>query len=241
MTSRQCLVFAVALAVGGGLLLAGRRAHAQDFGGQIEYTGDAGPIGNQRPLCLCVYSDAQLLGGLGCLIFRTNAAHYRIDSLAAQDYYLIAFVDLHLNERLDPDEPFEIYHDRGLPPGDPVGGRSGATDIDFVFGDENLPALETPTPTASPSTTPSSSPSASPPLTATATPSPLPTSTPVVAGDCDGDGAVTISELVRGVAIVLGTLDAAECPPADGNHDGVVSIAELVLAVNAALERITGP
>jgi hypothetical protein len=238
MTGRRWCIVSATLLLGGGLLLAGGGAHAQDLGGQIEYTGNAGPIGNQRPLCLCVYSDAQLLSGLGCLIFRSNAVRYHIDSLGAGDYYLIAFVDLHVNVRLDPDEPFEIYRDRALPPGDPVGGQSGATNIDFIFGDENLPALETPTPTASPSSTPSASPSASPLLAPTATPSPLPTSTPPVPGDCDGDGAVTISELVRGVAIALGQRAAAECPPADGDRNGMVSVAELIRAVNAALGRI---
>ena len=222
MPGWRCLIVSATLLFGGGALLAGSAAHAQDFGGQIEYTGDAGPIGNRRPLCLCVYSDAQLLSELGCAIFHSNPVRYRIDSLGAGDYYLIAFVDLHINERLDADEPFEIYRDRALPPGDPVGGQSGAMNIDFIFGDENLPAPETPTPTASPSSTPS----------------PLPTSTPPVPGDCDGDGAVTISELVRGVAIALGQQDVAECPPADGDHNRMVSVAELILAVNAALGRI---
>lgn len=253
MSGWRGLILSATLVLG-GLLPAGGPVHAQGISGQIEYTGAAGPIGTQRPLCLCVYSDAQLLNGLFCLILRRNAAHYSIDSLGPGDYYLVAFVDLHVNESLDPDEPFEIYRDRALPPADPVGGQSGATDIDFIFGDENLPAFETPTPsatpslplTASPSPTPSPSasaspsctPSASPSPTVTATPSALPTSTPVVPGDCDGDGAVTVSELVRGVAIALGTREVADCPPLDGDRDGTVGVAELILAVNAALGRI---
>jgi hypothetical protein len=232
---RRAFSVALALGLGGGLLLTGDSAHAQGFGGLIEYTGAAGTIGSQRPLCLCVYSDAQLLGGLGCFIFRTNAVRYRIDSLGAEDYYLIVFVDVHVNEQLDPDEPFEIYHDRALPPADPIGGQSGAMDVDFIFADENLPVVVTPTPTVTPSATPSASPSASLPPTSTATPSPNATATPALPADCNGDGAVAINELVRGVAIALGTLGAGECPAADVDQDGAVTVAELIRAVNAAL------
>ena len=56
-----------------------------------------------------------------------------------------------------------------------------------------------------------------------------------IIGDCNGDGAVTIDELVTGVAIALGVTPLAQCPPFDANGDGVVSIDELVRAVAAAL------
>ena len=55
------------------------------------------------------------------------------------------------------------------------------------------------------------------------------------AGDCDGDGAVRIDELVRGVRIALGESGADACAVADRNADGAVSIDELVAAVTAAL------
>jgi hypothetical protein len=54
-------------------------------------------------------------------------------------------------------------------------------------------------------------------------------------GDCDGDGRVTVNELVRGVAIALGGAGLDHCAAADGNGDGRLSIAELVANVNAAL------
>jgi len=55
-------------------------------------------------------------------------------------------------------------------------------------------------------------------------------------GDCDGDGAVSISELVRAVRIGLGDAEGAECSAADTNGDRRVTIDELIQAVNAALE-----
>jgi hypothetical protein len=55
------------------------------------------------------------------------------------------------------------------------------------------------------------------------------------AGDCDGDGAVTIDELLRGVNIALGTVGVDECPSFDGNGDGTVTVDELLTAVNHAL------
>lgn len=54
-------------------------------------------------------------------------------------------------------------------------------------------------------------------------------------GDCDGDGRVTVSELIRGVNIALGIQDLANCLVFDGNEDGRVSIGELIGGVNASL------
>lgn len=54
-------------------------------------------------------------------------------------------------------------------------------------------------------------------------------------GDCNADLAVTIDELLHGVAIALGTQTLDGCPVADFNGDGQVDIAELMRAVNAAL------
>ena len=54
-------------------------------------------------------------------------------------------------------------------------------------------------------------------------------------GDCDGDGQVSINELVRGVRIALGQADLSECGTFDSNADGRVTVAELVSAVRAAL------
>jgi hypothetical protein len=55
------------------------------------------------------------------------------------------------------------------------------------------------------------------------------------AGDCGGDGSVSISELITGVSIALGDLPLSVCTAFDVNGDGVVGIDELVMAVNAAL------
>src|SRR5579862_3564310 len=54
-------------------------------------------------------------------------------------------------------------------------------------------------------------------------------------GDCNGDGTVTISELISAVNIALGTVGGDVCPNADRDGDGSVSINELVTAVGDAL------
>ncbi len=54
-------------------------------------------------------------------------------------------------------------------------------------------------------------------------------------GDCNGDGRVTISELVMAVAAALGERPVSQCPELDLDHNGQISVAELVSAVNAAL------
>jgi hypothetical protein len=53
-------------------------------------------------------------------------------------------------------------------------------------------------------------------------------------GDCDGDGSVTVNELVIAVNIALGTADPSSCPAACRDEGGV-TIHCLVEAVNAAL------
>ena len=55
------------------------------------------------------------------------------------------------------------------------------------------------------------------------------------AGDCGGDGQVSIDELIRGVNIALGAQAVDDCPAFDADANGQVDIAELVRAVNAAL------
>ncbi len=55
------------------------------------------------------------------------------------------------------------------------------------------------------------------------------------AGDCDGNGSVTIDELVTGVNIALGALPSDACTAFDSSGDGRVTIDELVAGVTGAL------
>jgi len=97
---------------------------------------------------------------------------------------------------------------------------------------------------ASPNATFTATHSAPPPTTAatvaeTASPPPLtPTGgvPPACAGDCNGDGTVTIDELVRAVNIALGSTPIAQCAPIDSNADGAAGIEELIRAVNNTLQ-----
>jgi hypothetical protein len=70
----------------------------------------------------------------------------------------------------------------------------------------------------------------------TATPTATPTRPrPACPGDCNGDGVVTINELISAVGGALGTSTA--CMQAcDLNGDGVIEINELIAAVNTALQ-----
>ena len=54
-------------------------------------------------------------------------------------------------------------------------------------------------------------------------------------GDCNGDRAVTVDELLLAVAISLETHPLSECRAADRDLNGQLDIAELIRAVNAAL------
>jgi subtilisin family serine protease len=50
--------------------------------------------------------------------------------------------------------------------------------------------------------------------------------------DCTGNGYVRIVELMRGVAIALGTQPLSTCPACDADDDSAVSVGELIAGVN---------
>jgi hypothetical protein len=81
-------------------------------------------------------------------------------------------------------------------------------------------------------------------VTATPTATPLPRMQiglpGLCAGDCNGDGVVTVNEVVLGVAIALNVQPANACQNVDADRDGRVVVAELVGAV-AHLLRGCGP
>jgi cysteine-rich repeat protein len=60
-------------------------------------------------------------------------------------------------------------------------------------------------------------------------------------GDCNGDGSVTVDELIVGVQIALGRADVQACAAVDADADGAVTIPELVTAVDDALDGCAGP
>jgi parallel beta-helix repeat protein len=66
-----------------------------------------------------------------------------------------------------------------------------------------------------------------------ATPTPAPPGSLV--GDCNGDGYVTIDEVILAVNIALGTSPMSMCPAVDTNHDGIAEVNELIAAVNSVL------
>lgn len=84
-------------------------------------------------------------------------------------------------------------------------------------------------------------PTPTPPATATAgvpTPTATATATPEVsdcAGDCNGDGEITVDELITGVNVALGAADISSCLAFDTNRDGTVTVDEILVAVNRAL------
>lgn len=61
------------------------------------------------------------------------------------------------------------------------------------------------------------------------------TSRPNSIGDCNANGVVAMSELLRGVDIDLGHQPLSACPAFDADGDAQVSIDELVTGVNIAL------
>jgi hypothetical protein len=54
-------------------------------------------------------------------------------------------------------------------------------------------------------------------------------------GDCNGDGEVTVDEILIGVNIALGSRPVGDCPSFDANMDGQVTVDEIIQATNNAL------
>lgn len=58
---------------------------------------------------------------------------------------------------------------------------------------------------------------------------------PVCVGDCNGDGVVTVDEVVLGVRAALGEEAVSRCAAMDRDTDGTITIDEILLAVTHAL------
>jgi hypothetical protein len=54
-------------------------------------------------------------------------------------------------------------------------------------------------------------------------------------GDCNGDGSVTVNEVVALVRTLLNEVPVSTCGSGDANGDGQVTVNEIVLAVNSLL------
>jgi len=75
--------------------------------------------------------------------------------------------------------------------------------------------------------------------TPTAPPTPTATAIPCV-GDCDGDGEVTVDEVVRAVTLALGGEVEGGCAAVDRNRDGEVTVDEVLAAVDRVLAGCEG-
>jgi autotransporter-associated beta strand protein len=109
----------------------------------------------------------------------------------------------------------------GLPDGATF--TAGGTTFGIDYGESDIVLVASPD-TVTPTMTP-----------VTETPSPTPTIGASCRGDCDGNGSVSINELILGVNIALGNDSVDRCPAFDADGSGTVAIQELIAAVNNAL------
>ncbi|MGD9762776.1 MAG: hypothetical protein AB7V27_03565 [Candidatus Binatia bacterium] len=117
----------------------------------------------------------------------------------------------------------------------PSGGPTRTPTVTRTAGAGHTPTVST-TPGVQPT------PTRTGPIAATPTPTgALPTATPSAtvarpcSGDCNGDEAVTVDELVRAVNIALDLVAIDHCPVVDLDGNGAVAVNELVAAVDDAL------
>jgi Zn-dependent metalloprotease len=112
----------------------------------------------------------------------------------------------------------------------PASPTSTPTPTEDLPSTETPPASDTPTITT-PTETATATASATPSVTATATPTATATLCP---GDCGGDGAVAVDDLVTAVAVALGAESVGACRAVDRDGNGSVTVAELVRAIHTA-------
>ncbi len=220
--------------------------------GRVDYDG-GGDVSASRPLVVLVSRRSDFATVDETIELAQEGLRFDFPSFDAGPYFLAAFFDADGDGELDDGEPFQVFPDRSQPPGAPVVPGVAQTSINFRLVDEPTPTATNPPvatatpapPTVTPTRTPTRTPTATATSTPTSTPSPsaMPTNTrrPVstpgpCVGDCDGDGEITIAELIRGVAIALGTVAYEVCPVFDPNLNGRVQIGELIRAANGALD-----
>ncbi len=125
------------------------------------------------------------------------------------------------------------------PEGRPVwlSGVNGSVTVYLPTPTPTHTTTPTHTPTLTRTATPSTTPTATLTGTPTTTPTPSPTETPVslCPGDCNGNGEVTIDELVMMVNIALGARPLSDCEAGDSTRDGEITIDEIIRAVTRAL------
>ncbi len=109
-------------------------------------------------------------------------------------------------------------------PRDGNGDGSSICDI----GAYEAPGAGGPAPTSTPSATAT-------PVPAPPTPTSRATPTTRCIGDCNGDGGVTIEEIIGMVNVALGSTNVSTCRSGDANGDGEITVDEIVAAVNRAL------
>lgn len=104
---------------------------------------------------------------------------------------------------------------------------------------DRTPATVTPATVTPPTVTPGP---ATPSGSATESPTPTATVDPAqpCSGDCNNDGTVTVDELIRAVNIGLGSVPAEQCIAADADANQMVTINEIVAAVDRALRGCNG-
>jgi hypothetical protein len=108
--------------------------------GNVSYKGNQGPVSQNRPLRVEAFADPGFSRGRLPWLGNTqdNDAGYDLPTWDGATYYLRTWFDLNNNGTLDIGEPFQIYDNKGAPPGDPVVASTTQTNINFTFGDENV-------------------------------------------------------------------------------------------------------
>jgi hypothetical protein len=107
--------------------------------GTATYTGSKGTVNNTTRIRVHAYTDP------GLTMFSTfegrakeNGGRYDVIAFDSSPLYLLAFLDLNADDNFDSGEPFQIYNHKGAPPADGVVPGPHQTNINFMFGDENL-------------------------------------------------------------------------------------------------------
>jgi hypothetical protein len=126
------------LALGLGLIAS--TAQGLPVSGTISYLGAHQPVSVTRPIGILIFN--QPIGAaskpLGGSTVTTSPGGFALD-VPAGTYYLAYFLDVVPDSAPDVGEPFQLYNQRVIPPGDPLNvSGSGVTGLNLTFDDTGL-------------------------------------------------------------------------------------------------------
>jgi hypothetical protein len=103
-----------------------------EISGTIEYTGERGPVSVARPIIMFLLTNADFDGPpVAFTLVDTNGGAFVLGAPAPGNYYLGMLLDTNGDSMPAVGDPYEIYNNRSMPPGDPLAAPQSGLSLSF--------------------------------------------------------------------------------------------------------------